>query len=236
VANAAFNGIEVFAGRKHANMRIVTRLFPLNLGIIVRKDSSIRTAAELKGKCYPAGFTAQKGQVKVATALLANAGLAYKDVKPSPVPNTSRGNEDFSQGKCDSAMMALGGARLKQTDAQVGGLRILPIVTTPDAVSRMKKFVPYSNVYMLKAGTVPGADVDTPIMSYDILLVASSHTPDDVVYKTVKAMHAGKAKLAAVTPVLRDFDPAKMHTSYEGLPYHPGALKFYKEAGVALSK
>jgi hypothetical protein len=236
IAHAAFNGVDVFDGRKHGNMRIVTRLFPLNLGIVVRKDSNIRTAAELKGKCYPAGFTAQKGQVKVATALLANAGLTYNDVKASPVPNTSRGNEDFSQGKCDSAMMALGAARLKQTDAQVGGVRILPIDTSPEAVARMKQYVPYSNVYELKAGTVPGADVTTPIMSYDIILVASTHTKDDVVYKTVKAMHGGKGKLVAVTPILRDFDPAKMYTNYEGLPYHPGAIAFYKEAGVALSK
>jgi TRAP transporter TAXI family solute receptor len=235
IAHAAFNGVDVFDGRKHSNIRIVTRLFPLNLGIVVRKDSNIHKAADLKGKCYPSGFTAQKGQVKVATALLANAGLTYNDVKASPVPNTSRGNEDFAQGKCDSAMMALGAARLKQTDAQVGGVRILPIDTSPDAIARMKKYVPYSYIYRLKAGVVPGADVETPIMSYDIILVASTHTKDDVVYNTVKAMHQGKQKLTAVTPILRDFDPAKMQTKYEGLPYHPGALKFYKEAGVALT-
>jgi TRAP transporter TAXI family solute receptor len=236
IAHAAINGVDVFAGRKHENMRIVTRLFPLNLGVIVRKDSGIRTAADLKGKCYPMGFTAQKGQVKVATALLANAGLTYNDVKGSPVPNTSRGGEDFAQGKCDSAMMALGAARLKQTEAQVGGIRVLPIDPSPEAFARIKKFVPYAAVYRLKAGAVPGVDVETPIMSYDIILVASTHTKDDIVYQTVKAMHAGKQKLVAITPVLRDFDPAKMHTDYPGLPYHSGALKFYKEAGVALSK
>jgi hypothetical protein len=236
IASGALNGVDVFEGRKLGNIRIVTRLFPLNLGIIVRKDSGIRTAADLKGKCYPVGFTAQKGQVKVATALLANAGLTYNDVKGSPVPNTSRGNEDFSQGKCDSAMMALGAARLKQTDAQVGGVRILPIDASPEGLARIRKFVPHAYVYQLKAGSVPGAEVATPIMSYDIILVASTNTKDDDVYKAVKAMHGGKAKLTAITPVLRDFDPAKMHTDYAGLPYHPGAIKFYKEAGVAMSK
>jgi len=236
IAHGAYYGVDVFDGRKHGNIRIVTRLFPLNLGIVVRKDSNIRTAADLKGKCYPVGFTAQKGQVKVATALLANVGLTYKDVKGSPVPNTDRGNEDFTQGKCDSAMMALGAARLKQTAAQVGGVRILPIDTSPEAVARIKKYVPYAYVYEIKAGAVPGVDVATPIMSYDIILVGSAQTKDDDVYKTVKAMHEGKDKMVAVTPVLRDFDPAKMYTNYEGLPYHPGAIKYYKEAGVALSK
>jgi TRAP transporter TAXI family solute receptor len=234
IAHAAFSGVDVFAGRKHENMRIVTRLFPLNLGIIVRKSSSIHKPADLKGKCYPAEYTAQKGQVKVSTALLANAGLTFKDVIASPVPNTSRGAEDFTQGKCDSAMMALGAARLKQTDAQVGGVRILPIDTSPEGIARTKKLLPHFSVYNLKAGSIPGADVDTPIMSYDILLVAAAQTKDDVVYQTVKAMHQGKGKLTAITPVLRDFDPAKMHKDY-GLQYHPGALKYYKEAGVALT-
>jgi TRAP transporter TAXI family solute receptor len=233
VASAALQGVDVFDGRKLENIRVVSRLFPLNLGIIVRKSSNIRTAAELKGKCYPAGYTAQKGQIKVSEALLANAGLSIKDVVASPVPNTSRGAEDFVQGKCDSAMMALGAARLKQTDAQVGGVLVLPIDTSPAAIERMKKFVPHSYIYELQAGSMPGVDSVTPTMSYDILLVASSQTPDDVVYQTTKAMHQGKSKMVAITPVLRDFDPALMHKDYAGLPYHPGALKYYKEAGVA---
>jgi uncharacterized protein len=232
VAFSALNGVDVFDGRKLENIRVVTRLFPLNLGIIVRKSSDIRTAADLKGKCYPTEYTAQKGQIKVSTALLANVGLSVKDVKGSPVPNTSRGAEDFVQGKCDSAMMALGAARLKQTDAQVGGVRILPIDASAEGMARIRKYVPYGTAYQLKAGALPGAEAVTPILSYDILLVASAQTKDDVVYQTVKAMHQGKDKLVAVTPVLRDFDPARMHTAYKGLPYHPGALKYYKEAGV----
>lgn len=236
VTLSALNGVEVFEGRKHENLRVATRLFPLNLGVIVRKDSGIQKVADLKGKCYPAGFTAQKGQIKVATALLANGGLKYDDVKQGLIPNTSRGAEDFSQGKCDSAMMALGGARLKQVDAQVGGLRILPIDASPEGMARIREYVPYAYSYMLKAKTLPGADVDTPIMSYDILLLAGAGVKDEIVYKTVKAMHESKGELGKVTPVLRDFAPARMYTEYKGLQYHPGALRYYKEAGVALAK
>ena len=235
LADTSYRGVEQFDGRKLGNVRIVARLFPLNVGIVVRKDSPIKTIADLKGKRYPSEFTAQKGVIKVSEALLANGGLSYKDVVGIPVPNTSRGNEDFIQGKSDSAMLALGAARLKQTDAQVGGVRILPIDTSPAGMERMRKFMPHAYAYQLKAGGLPGADTDMPIMAYDLLLVAAAQTKDDIVFKTVKAMHEGKAKLVAVTPVFRDFDPGKMHTSYKGLEYHPGAIKYYKEAGVALS-
>jgi len=235
LANTAFLGIEQFDGRKLGNVRIVAKLFPLNVGIVVRKDSNIKTGADLKGKRYPSEFTAQKGVVKVSQALLANAGLSYKDVVGVPVPNTSRGNEDFIQGKSDSAMLALGAARLKQTDAQVGGIRILPIDTSPEGIARMKKLMPHAYAFKLKKGAIPGADSEISIMSYDLLLVAAAQTKDDVVYKAVKSMHQGRDKLIAVTPVFRNFQPSLMHTNYEGLPYHPGALKYYKEAGVAMS-
>jgi len=235
LANTAYHGLEQFDGRKLGNIRIVAKLFPLNVGIIVRKDSDIKTAAQLKGKRYPSEFTAQKGVVKVAVALLANAGLSYKDVVGVPVPNTSRGNEDFVQGKSDSAMLALGAARLKQTDAQVGGIRILPIDTSPDGIARMRKFMPHSYAFKLKAGVIPGAESEMSIMSYDLLLVTTAQTNDDIVYKTVKAMHQGRDKLIAVTPVFRNFQPAAMYANYQGVLYHPGAIKYYKEASVALS-
>src|SRR5690606_2354212 len=89
LANTALHGLEQFEGRKLDKIRVVARLFPLNVGIVVRADSGIKTAADMKGKRYPSEFTAQKGVVKVAEALLANAGLTYKDVVAIPVPNTS---------------------------------------------------------------------------------------------------------------------------------------------------
>lgn len=236
VTAAALLGVDVFDGRKHSNLRVASRLFPLNLGVIVRKDSGIMKLSDLKGKCYPAGFTAQKGQIKVAEALLANGGLSYKDVRQGLIPNTTRGAEDFAQGKCDSAMMALGGARLKQVDAQVGGLRILPIDASPEGLARIRNFVPFAYAYNLKGGALPGAEKGIPIMSYDILLLTSSVVKEEIVYKTVKAMFESKDKLGQITPVLRDFDPAKMFTEYKGLEYHPGAVRYFKEVSLAMQK
>jgi TRAP transporter TAXI family solute receptor len=235
LAHTAYHGIEQFDGRKLSNVRIVARLYPLNVGVIVRKDSPIKSAADLKGKRYPSEFTAQKGVLKVAAALLANAGLSYKDVVAVPVPNTSRGNDDFVQGKSDSAMLALGAARLKQTDAQVGGIRILPIDTSDAGIKRMRGHMPYAYAFSLQGGVLPGAEATIPILAYDLLLVAAAQTKDDIVFQTAKAMHQGKDKLIAVSPILRNFDPARMYSNYSDVQYHPGAMKYYKEAGVGLT-
>ena len=236
LTDTAVRGIEQFEGRKLPDIKIVARLYSLNVGIIVRKDSGIKTAADLKGKRYPSEFTSQRGVLKVSEALLANAGLSYKDVVGVPVPNTSRGTEDFIQGKSDSAMLALGAARLQQTDAQVGGILVLPIDTSPAAIERMQKLMPYAYPVEVQAGAFPNVDSKMSIMGYDLLLVASAKASDEIVYQAAKAMHQGKDKLVAVTPLLRPFDPDKMYWNYKGHEYHPGALKYYKEAGLSLSK
>jgi uncharacterized protein len=73
LADTAINGTGQFEGRQLSDIRIVAKLFPLNVGIVVRKDSDIKTAADLKGKRYPSEFTAQRGVLTVAKALLGKA-------------------------------------------------------------------------------------------------------------------------------------------------------------------
>jgi len=61
--------------------------------------------------------------------------------------------------------------------------------------------------------------------------MASTKTPDEVVYKVVKALHGNKAKLVAALGAFKGFDPKEMNLDV-GLKIHSGALKFYKEAGL----
>jgi hypothetical protein len=68
-------------------------------------------------------------------------------------------------------------------------------------------------------------------VSYGVNIFASTKTPDDVVYKLVKAMHANAGEFGKVFPPLRMFDKNAMAPVVEGVDYHPGAIKFYKEIG-----
>ena len=54
--------------------------------------------------------------------------------------------------------------------------------------------------------------------------------PDDVVYNIVKTLHDSKDELVKGQPVFRNFDPNAMNEEI-GVPWHPGAIKFYKEIG-----
>ncbi len=54
---------------------------------------------------------------------------------------------------------------------------------------------------------------------------------DDFVYKFLEALDKNKADLVAIQPVLREFTLAFAYKNYD-IPYHPGALKYYKEHNV----
>jgi hypothetical protein len=53
-----------------------------------------------------------------------------------------------------------------------------------------------------------------------------------VVYKVTKAVHGNRDGLLQVSRAYSLFDPARMASPYQGLAYHPGAIKFYREAGI----
>ncbi|MEQ1731289.1 MAG: TAXI family TRAP transporter solute-binding subunit, partial [Vicinamibacterales bacterium] len=68
------------------------------------------------------------------------------------------------------------------------------------------------------------------IMAYNIFFTTHEKMPEDVVYNLVKALHASKATLVSGHPIFNDFEPGRM-TEEIGVPYHAGAIKFYKEIG-----
>ena len=54
---------------------------------------------------------------------------------------------------------------------------------------------------------------------------------DDVVYKIIETLEANKAELVTIQPALREFSAAALYKKYD-LPYHPGALKYFKDKNI----
>jgi len=216
------------------NIRYVASMVPYRVAMHVRADSDIRTMADLKGKRVSAGFNAQKTIGRIIEAHLANAGLSMKDVVGVPTPNVVSQANDFKAGKVDVLFFALGSGAVKEASATVGGLRALPIDDSPDALARMQAILPGS--YVLTVNPAPGIDgvtQPTKLTAFDMVLNSSTHVAEDVIYRAVKALHDNKADLAATFPPFALFVPDQMGKPVQGVELHPGAAKFYKEAGIA---
>jgi len=208
-------------------------LIPYRVAMHVRKDSDIKSIADLKGKRVASGFNAQKTIARIIAAHLASAGLTYDDVVAVPVPNVVRQAEDFTSGKIDLLFFAVGSAPVKQAAASVGGLRVLPVDDSPEAIKRIQAVLP--GAYILTVNPAPnieGITEPTKLVAFDMVLNVNAKVPNDVVYKVVKAIHSNKKELAATFRPFGLFNPAKMAKPSLGVEFHPGAVEFYKEIGI----
>jgi len=215
------------------NLRHVASLIPYRVAMHVRASSDIKTIADLKGKRVSSEFNAQKTIARIIEAHLANGGLSYKDVIGVPAPNVVRQAEDFKSGKVDVLFFALGSGAVKEASAAVGGLRVLEITATPDAVKRVQAVLPGSYVIEVKPHpALDGIAKPTKLVAFDMVLNASTRVSDDVAYKVARALNEGKKELMATFPPFAILVPERMSKPVEAVTMHPGALKFYKEAGL----
>jgi len=237
-AGDAFTGINQHRGRPMKDLRVAFTVFPFRVGIIVRNDSDIKTVADMKGKRVGSGWTSFKQGIALWNGLLANAGLGLKDTSPVPTTDLLRAADDFKAGKTDAFMFAVGGPRVAEIHASIeGGVRFLNMENSPQANARMQAVRREYHVARVQpAPNFPGILGPTNLMEYYIVMLAHKDTPESLVYKVVKTVYANKPALVAGHPSFRAFTQAGMAARQDRLRYHPGALKFFKEAGIRVGK
>jgi TRAP transporter TAXI family solute receptor len=229
----AYHGRGTFKGKAQTNLRTAITMYGFQMAFWVRKDSNINSLAELKGKRVPSEWVQQTGVVPHTTAVLAAGGLSYNDVVKVPEVNVVRAADDFKAGKLDLLFFAVGAPKVAEVAASVGGLRILPMDPLPDSEKRMKSVrQEYYFSTVNPAPYIAGVDKPSPVQTIDVVIGVGAHVPDEVVYQFVKAMRENKKELAAGHPNFNRFDETEAGKQQPTLPHHPGAIKYFKEAGI----
>jgi uncharacterized protein len=211
--------------------RLLWRGSPLRSSLIVRKDSPIKTIADVKGKRVTGEYPAQLAVWYNVFGSLANAGLTWKDVKVVPVPAVNEGVDALVQGRADVTTHAIGTAKVKEADAAIG-IRYLPLDCSKQGEARIKKAVPGYYLSVVKAGSSTGIVEDTCTYTYDIYLVGPKTLPDAVVRNVLQAIWVNVEKLPQFHPSFAEWTKARAVDPEVTLPYHPAAARFFKENGV----
>jgi TRAP transporter TAXI family solute receptor len=220
------------ANKGQPNLRMIGAVYTLKTGFWVRKDSNMRTVSDLKGKRVTMGYSAMRALDPLSRAILAAGGLTEKDIKPVLVPNVVRSADDFVAGAADMFMFAFGAPKVREVDANVGGTRFLEIPDKP-GIEAARKIVPLGYLSDIAPGPV-FIGVEKPMKTYTIdnILFTNAKVPDAVVYKVIETMEANKPDMIAIAPNLREFSAAGLNKKYD-FPYHPGALKYFKDKNIA---
>jgi uncharacterized protein len=227
------NAMEVHDGlsKGFKDLRIIAAAHALRVGFFVRKDSDIRTVADLKGKRVPYGFSAMRALEPTVRAMLATANLGEKDIKPVLVPNVIRSADDFASGAADAFYFAFGAPKVREVDATVGGIRMTEI--SEQGMPAARKIERWGYLTDVSPGPVfVGVENPMKVYSFDNLLFTSAKTSDELVFKMLDTLLNNKNELVAVQPVLREFSAPFAYKQYE-VAYHPGAVKYFKEHNVA---
>jgi TRAP transporter TAXI family solute receptor len=213
------------------NARLVMNGSPFMVGLLVRKDSPIKTVHDVKGKRMTGEYPAHLAVWYNMFGHLASAGLGWNDVKVVPVPAVNEGVDALIQGRADVTEHALNSAKVREADAAVG-VRHVSIDCSPDGEKRLRAAVPGYYPRWIKAGTAAAVVEDTCVIAYDLYLIAGKSVSDDMVEAAVKAIWDGVDKLAPIHPIFKEWTRERAVTAEMTIPYHPAAVRFYKERGA----
>ncbi len=215
------------AGGKLTDLRLIGTAHTLLTAFFVRKDSPAKTIADMKGKRVTTGYSAMRVIDTLTRAMLATAGLDYNNIKQVPVPNVIRSADDFVSGSADMFFFAFGAPKVREVDATVGGIRVLEI--DDKGMPAARKISKWGFLVPVKPGPIfVGVDKPMKVYAFDNVLFTNSKVPDEFVYKFLDTLVKNKPDLVAVQPVLRGFSAENAYKQYD-VPYHPGAIKYYKE-------
>ncbi|MGX1097552.1 TAXI family TRAP transporter solute-binding subunit [Amorphus sp. MBR-141] len=227
----AVTGTGNFEGRPLENLRVAAVLVPFTVGLVVREDSDYKTAADLKGKPFPTDYSAQKFVEMCLKATLAAEGMSVADFEPVSVPNFAKAVDLLTADRVAGAYTAPGSGVIRQADADVG-VRFIGIKAAPDGEKAMQKIAPGSYFTEVKPSPA-NAGVKEPVtlLGYEYTLLVGKDVPDETVYQAVKALYQHPDALSEAHGIFKSWDPKRIYVPLDA-PYHPGAEKFYKEAGL----
>ena len=231
IAYWAYKGEHIFhrKGKKVGNLRAIANLYPEAVHLVVRRDAKIAKVADLRGKRVSLG-PRDSGTRVDAEIILRAYGLTTRAIKPQylgPGPSA----DALREGKLDAIFLVAGPpAQAIVTLASSTEIALIPI--TGKQVERLRKRYPFFSRGVIPAGAYKNAN-DVETLTVGAQWVVSADVPDDLVHAITRALWHQNARR-----MLNDGHPEgrniKLETALKGLgvPLHPGAARYYREAGV----
>lgn len=230
VAYNAYNGLEQFKDKPAKNLRFIASLYPETIQIVARADSKIKSLKDIKGKRLVPGDRGSGTEVDTLN-ILGAYGYTYKDFSSVDWLSFSGGAQRLQDKQADVTFTTAGWPTAAITELAISTNIVLVPIDEAKITEITKKYPFYSRIVIPKA-TYKGQEKDVPTITTMAQWVVGAEVPDEVVYKLTKALwENGAKKMAEAHSQGKNVQP-KTALAGMGIPLHPGAEKFYKEAGL----
>jgi TRAP transporter TAXI family solute receptor len=201
----------------------------LRFSFVTREDLGIKTISDLKGKRVTYGGLS-KSHTRTAEGILRAYDLdPAKDVITLNMAFSTAGFVDLAEGRTDATIGSIAGSKMDELAS-----KCKPYVIPVDVEHAQKAFeitdgllVPGPMQY-----DVPGAPMGTPVTAMLNSIIVTENVDDDTVYAITRVLIEAHEQLGEVATDLKFWIPEDAATVNAVYPYHPGAIRYYKEAGL----
>ena len=231
LAYAAFHGAGPFAAAgPDPKLRTLIALYPVAFTIVARDDSGIRDFRDLRGKRIGIGRSGA-GYTFTRDVLLEFFDWIISERERLLEFGPAEQNRALCGDRVDAIIFAAGHPDGLTQEATTSCRARLVRVAGPE-IDWLLATHPYYVASVIPGGTYVGNPHDVPTFGTPALLITTSDQPDALAYAVVKAMYANFADFRRLHPALSALDIRGMMPSEAVMPIHPGALRYYREAGL----
>jgi len=233
VTRSMYLGEGKFEGKPHPKLRIVANLYPEDLHLVLPKGASINNLGDLKGKRV--GIAQAGSGTQVAVLQMLEAWGVDRDNMDEAELNNSQSAERLADGQLDGYFYAAGWPVAAMV--QLASTKGMSLHSFSEAdLEKINGIIPAYIPSKIPGGVYEGVDEDVLTPAVSALLVVSSDLSDELVFgitealwnkNTRKLLDNGHAKGKQITA-----ETALDGVAALGVPLHPGAERFYKEAGL----
>jgi TRAP-type uncharacterized transport system substrate-binding protein len=147
--------------------------------------------------------------------------------------------EALGDGLVDVTLISLNSAGGKKVNAQLrsrGGIQYVSLDNSAEGEKRFKDYLSAAEIVHMKANPdIPGLIDAANIIEIPWVMVTSKGASEALVYGITKAVAENQKELGATFGAFKRANVKKMAPASK-VAYHPGALKYYKEAGIPVGK
>ena len=231
VAFWAYTGTGTYEGKpKVGGLRLIANLYPESIHLVARKGAGIKSAADLRGKRVSLDEPGS-GTLIDARLVLGAYGITEKDIKPEYLKPNQAGDK-LRDGGLD-AFFFVGGfpaGAISELASAGGGIELVPLAG-PE-IDKLRAQYSFFATDQIPRGTYKDIG-DTATLSVGAQWVTSDKQSEELIYQITKALWNNNSR------ALHDSGHAKGKAIQKataiagaGIPLHPGAEKFYREAGM----
>jgi TRAP transporter TAXI family solute receptor len=227
----AINGLAEWEKQgKQEDLRAVFSIHPEAVTLVAAADAGIKTFADLKGKRVNIGNIGSGQRQNSIDAFTANGMNFKKDIKHESI-KAAEAPGLLQDGRIDAFFYTVGHPAGAIKEATAGARKTL-FISVPNVDELTSQYPYYVKTEILKKYYESAQNTDdVETFGVKATFVTSAKVPDDVVYAVTKE-------------IFENFEDFKtLHSAYENLtkeemltglsaPIHPGAMKYYKEAGL----